>query len=626
MPGNDPLANSTLKCTIFLLNPSLDRQTQAHISKLNKLALKEKRSSEYKQQTFKSTFESRRNKRKKLFETIKPKLDSSSRNAIERFKREHRKELKPKKSPKVEKTLVDKKAEAKVETASEEEQDSKRSSLKSSLLSEEQPTSGCPGQASTEIPLSSVEGTEKKKPEVIVTKATQYTKEKSDEKIESEDNQNSENEKESKMQVQAGFPTALRAVGKVRRSSVVNEKDTAKENEPKGKSTAGFPTALRTVGKVKAGDFARKLKRDSEAQDGMDVRSPIAQEGSSVVNDQDQAIENGVKGKTTAGFPTALRTVGKVKAGDFARKFKRDSEVQETTDGKSQAGIAPSIRKLSGANLPKKDQRKPSTSLAGIKGFLGSKKKKEESSLPQDHSERWQYNKDRLFFTERAELSDDEVLSNIGKESVLKEVGQGLNEIVQAANVMKKYMKDRVVEKPNEDSTPQDAIGPGLPTSIMYVGALKARLAAKHTNQNEEDEERKLLDKTDITVSTRFLGKMMSRKDKYGLYTGCHGSTEDLDGKENPVILALEKIKLKPHHSVDSGDSRPGSRASHTSKKSNLSLARESEDMLGDLGTGEVLGILHRGLTSVRPAVIGEWNLHKHVRGDRSLRPIFIPF
>ena len=41
---------------------------------------------------------------------------------------------------------------------------------------------------------------------------------------------------------------------------------------------------------------------------------------------------------------------------------------------------------------------------------------------------------------------------------------------------------------------------------------------------------------------------------------------------------------------------------------------------------GDVVSGLQVGLARVRPPTIGEWNLHKHVRGDRELRPIFIPF
>ena len=44
------------------------------------------------------------------------------------------------------------------------------------------------------------------------------------------------------------------------------------------------------------------------------------------------------------------------------------------------------------------------------------------------------------------------------------------------------------------------------------------------------------------------------------------------------------------------------------------------------MGEGGVVGFLEDGLETVRPAFIQEWNKHKHVRGDRGLQPIFIPF
>ena len=93
--------------------------------------------------------------------------------------------------------------------------------------------------------------------------------------------------------------------------------------------------------------------------------------------------------------------------------------------------------------------------------------------------------------------------------------------------------------------------------------------------------------------------------------------------KENPIFLALDKVKLKPQTSFDSsGHSRVVSRASHGSQKSNGS------DSDGDkkIGEGAVVEVLHEGLATVRPADIPEWNMHKHVRGDRELKPIFVPF
>ena len=86
MAAINTLANSTLKNTILHINPTIDKKTQSELSRFSKIAIKENQSSKFKQKLFLSTFEARRNKRKTLFEKVKPKLDSASRNAIEKYK------------------------------------------------------------------------------------------------------------------------------------------------------------------------------------------------------------------------------------------------------------------------------------------------------------------------------------------------------------------------------------------------------------------------------------------------------------------------------------------------------------------------------------------------------------
>ena len=41
---------------------------------------------------------------------------------------------------------------------------------------------------------------------------------------------------------------------------------------------------------------------------------------------------------------------------------------------------------------------------------------------------------------------------------------------------------------------------------------------------------------------------------------------------------------------------------------------------------GETVVSLNSGLLKVKSGNIREWNLHKHVKGDRELKPIMIPF
>ena len=128
-----------------------------------------------------------------------------------------------------------------------------------------------------------------------------------------------------------------------------------------------------------------------------------------------------------------------------------------------------------------------------------------------------------------------------------------------------------------------------------------------------------------------FLGKMTYMKDKNGLFVGPPSPIFDnkdeqmKEVKENPIFLALDKVKLKPQTSFDSsGHSRVVSRASHGSQKSNGSLSDGDKDK--KMGEGAVVEVLHEGLATVRPVDIPEWNMHKHVRGDRELKPIFVPF
>ena len=63
--------------------------------------------------------------------------------------------------------------------------------------------------------------------------------------------------------------------------------------------------------------------------------------------------------------------------------------------------------------------------------------------------------------------------------------------------------------------------------------------------------------------TTQYLGKMTHLKDKHGLYTGQSDNVQDIkDVQDNPIFLALDKLKVRQHLSVDSGPrSRGVSRA-----------------------------------------------------------------
>ena len=55
-------------------------------------------------------------------------------------------------------------------------------------------------------------------------------------------------------------------------------------------------------------------------------------------------------------------------------------------------------------------------------------------------------------------------------------------------------------------------------------------------------------------------------------------------------------------------------------------IAADADNEDDGLGLGESVSSLNAGLLKVKAGNIGEWNLHKHVKGDRELKPIMIPF
>ena len=108
---------------------------------------------------------------------------------------------------------------------------------------------------------------------------------------------------------------------------------------------------------------------------------------------------------------------------------------------------------------------------------------------------------------------------------------------------------------------PQATTKPGFPGSVLYVGSLKARLSKTDADISKDIKD---ISKNPAMSTTVFLGKMISRKDKQGLIRGgSNNSDEEVESyKDNPVFLALEKVKMRQQTSLDS-DSRAASRTSH---------------------------------------------------------------
>ena len=131
--------------------------------------------------------------------------------------------------------------------------------------------------------------------------------------------------------------------------------------------------------------------------------------------------------------------------------------------------------------------------------------------------------------------------------------------------------------------------------------------------------------------TTQFMGKMTYLKDKHGLYSGqpnqlIDDNVQDIKYvQDNPIFLALDKVKVRQQLSVDSGPrSRGVSRASPGSQKSNMTFRQNEKEKT--IGQKDVVRVLRDGLSPVRTASIQEWNNPKQVRGDSKRKPIFIPF
>ena len=250
------------------------------------------------------------------------------------------------------------------------------------------------------------------------------------------------------------------------------------------------------------------------------------------------------------------RPGAKMKLGSIMANVKDAASLESsksTPPANSVSGIvsSASARKISEKD---KDKKKSGSGLSKFKtGFFGKGKKKveKEATVVTNGKEL----KQRLFFREKKELTDEEVLQAIGEEDSQKVVAQSMDEIANAATVMKKFLDGK--RPPPPSSKTSETIIPG---SVIYVGSLKARLSKTGEDENSMETIRR----NPVMSSTVFLGKMISRKDKDGLIRGgsnLSGEQEESISKDNPVITALEKVKMK-QQSLDT-DSRAASRTSH---------------------------------------------------------------
>ena len=89
--SSNPLSNSKLTETILKINPGVDRQTKIQTDKLTNLMKKSTKTAEYSKKVFKNDFQTRMERRKKIYDRLKPKLDESTRMKINQIKEKDRK-------------------------------------------------------------------------------------------------------------------------------------------------------------------------------------------------------------------------------------------------------------------------------------------------------------------------------------------------------------------------------------------------------------------------------------------------------------------------------------------------------------------------------------------------------
>merc|ERR1719232_2010756 len=354
------------------------------------------------------------------------------------------------------------------------------------------------------------------------------------------------------------------------------------------------PTPTRFVGKM------HKVREDKKKLDdrtgSIETITEVA-EGETAL-----AKATSDDGNETESRRSSAKSISKIKLGSLVGNVRKTGvgRKESISVASDQASKSTSPSSSTGGGKDLKDS--PSSTGSGV-----ATKKKVEAEQPPATKE-W---KTRLFFRQKEDLTDEEILDAIGAEESPKVVGQSLGEVAHAATFMKKLLDGK------KETTPAKSPGLSLSGSVFYVGSLKAKLSKA---PDEEEEEVKMI-KNPAMKSTVFLGKMISRKDKRGLKRG-GSSDEEMDSmKENPIFLALEKVKMKQQTSLDS-DSRAASRASKTSMKSNIDFDGDDKD--SGLALGETVGSLNAGLLTVKTGNIREWNLHKHVKGDRELKPILI--
>ena len=593
--STDPLVHSKLTQTILKINPGVERQAEATELKLRKLIRKSVRSSELARKQFRNDFEARRLKRQRLYEKMRPKLDDLTRMKIEKTKEDRRKKEAERQKMKeaeaalraggtVVRKLVGKMAEKweeptalaggeHAEWSSDTAADfSRRSSLKSSIFELGLSRVGSPGPTFTENPLMMMEpivrrdSSDSKFPEVYVTKATKP-------EATPTPSPRAPEEKILSLLNLLPAPTPTRFVGKMHKKMIEERKKSETNLLNKSKPSSRRSSIAPSVETV---------------QETKEVDSP----------------------GTTPRRPSISKAAKAMsKVGDMARKIKRQTSKPEES---SSGNTSPSL--LGGSNSSKKSPAKKkaahspgsSTSTSPLlrrerKGGKGSKaeqnKKEQLEQQMMDGEDELGQNrelKQRIFFKEKVELTDKEILKRIGAEEWNIDSSSQLQGFIKATTFAKKLAREKKKSRVETD------------TGLIYSGSVRQKLSEGRINT----------EKTKSIVE--FLGKMVETRDKHGLYT------DDLQA-DNPIFVALERLSLKQAEDSDSRSSMLSHRS--TVLTSNVQGEQTTVKPPEELDNNEdVLSVLKSGLCKVSEVNISNWNTNNNDRTDVELQPIFIPF
>ena len=594
----DPLANSKLTETILKINPGVDKQAQLQSAKLAKLIKKAGRTSDFHRKSVKNDFESRMEYRKNLYDKMRPKLDDATRARIDKIKeKERKKEAEKMKKEEAERLLRRRSSVRKGEDHSKWETEpqapghggngpgpptldwssdtgpdfSRRSSLKSSIFDLGLNRSESPGPLFTENPLGSAsvivrrDSSDTKFPEVYLTKA-------------GKDPTPSPRDAQEKLMSFMNLlpaPTPTRFVGKMHKKMIEERKK----------------SEINLLSKSKPSSRRSSISPSTETiQELKESQSPAPSLGKDSTRKQS--------------ITKAAKAISKV--GDLARKIKRENSKSDDSDSKkttpkSTPGVSPMSSARASPLMKAKRGGKPKPA---------DKEKieaKEDTELEEEQNKELKH---RIFFVEKKELTDEEVLNELGREAWVPQKNRSnLQGLMKATTIAKRLAKEKKELRLERD------------TSIVYSGSLRNKLS-KDSGK----------DKGKVLAGTaKFLGKMIHRKDRYGLIVEPPVEGETNGKEENPIIVALDKLNIK----LNGRDSK--SSMSSLSHKNDVIVteAAPAETSVpavkgaasGDAsGDPDVLTVLKGGLCQVTQETIFNWNTNNNDKIDIELKPIFIPF